>query len=157
MTSPTNIISEVYMFAKNTKLYKVVKEREDDVALQSYLDKLDKRSNEWLLGLNLDKYKVLNIGKTKVADNAMHLYGNYSNHTKVILQPRNCDNEKDNKLFLKNHIREKVTKANQMMSLIRRSFSYLDVGISVQIHCTPSSRICRTSLVFLRKGGHQEN
>ena len=83
-------------------------------------------SNTWQLHFNISKCKVMYIGRNNPEHNyTMELDGNNS-----IIQ--SCDEEKDlgvtfdRTLTFDSHINRVVNKANSILSLIRRSFDYID-------------------------------
>ena len=53
----------IKMFADYTKLFRTVKYIDDCNILQNDLDTLSQWTNEWLLSFNVDKCKVMHIGK----------------------------------------------------------------------------------------------
>eukprot|EP00794_Sanderia_malayensis_P004409 gene4410-4998_t len=89
------------------------------------LDNLIKWSDTWLLKFHPAKCKVLPVG-TNANKNSYYINGQKLEHT---------DREKDlgvtidSQLTFQNHIHEKINKANQIMSLIRRTFSCLNEEI----------------------------
>ena len=51
------------MFADDIKFFKAVKSFDDCNILQNGLNTLSQRTNDWLLSFNVDKCKVMHIGK----------------------------------------------------------------------------------------------
>ena len=51
------------MFADDTKLFRTVKTIDDCNILQNDLNTLSQWTNDWLLNFNVDKCKVMHIGK----------------------------------------------------------------------------------------------
>ena len=62
---PSNILSDVYMFADDTKIVKIIKSPEDQEILQNYLDTLCVWSDKWLLKFHPEKCKVMHLGKAE--------------------------------------------------------------------------------------------
>ena len=60
---PSNILSEVYMFADDTKIFNIIKSPEDQEILQDDLDTLSMWSDKWLLKCHPEKCKVMHLGK----------------------------------------------------------------------------------------------
>ena len=50
------------MFADDSKLYRVIQDKSDVLALQEDLDLLDTWSNDWLLKFNVAKCKIMQCG-----------------------------------------------------------------------------------------------
>ena len=58
-----NILSDVYMFADDTKIFNIIKSPEDQETLQNDLDTLSMWSDKWLLKFHPEKCKVMHLGK----------------------------------------------------------------------------------------------
>jgi hypothetical protein len=122
---PDTVSSYVYLFADDTKLMRKVRSSEDAKALQRDLDELEAWSNKWLLRFNPDKCHVLTIGKF---ENIQHTerYKLYGDELEHVFEEKDLGVHIDSELKFDEHISNKVNKANAMVGLIRRSFSYLD-------------------------------
>ena len=68
---PSNILSDVYMFADDTKIFNIIKSSEDQEILQNDLDSLSVWSDKWLLKFHPGKCKVMHLCK---ADNTKYFY-----------------------------------------------------------------------------------
>ena len=114
------ISSSIYLFADDTKLFRVIGHDDDRHMLQSDIDKLVAWSNTWLLSFHPDKCKVLHVGNGQGHEYVIHDVNN-----------RHVECEKDigvifdSNLQFDIHINEKVNKANGISSMIRRSYKYL--------------------------------
>ena len=60
---PSNILSDVYMFADDTNIFNIIKSPEDQETLQNDLDTLSMWSDKWLLKFHPEKCKVMHLGK----------------------------------------------------------------------------------------------
>ena len=60
---PSNILSDVYMYANDTKIFNIIKSSEDQEILQNDLDTLSMWSDKWLLKFHPEKCKVMHLGK----------------------------------------------------------------------------------------------
>ena len=60
---PEHVISQMYLFADDTKLMKRVRSRKDSVILQKDMDNMHNWSTTWLLNFTPDKCHVLTLGK----------------------------------------------------------------------------------------------
>ena len=72
------------MFADDTKLFRTVKSIDDCNILQNDLDMLSQWTNEWLLSFNVDKCKVMHIGK----NNPKLEYTRTENENKSLIETR---------------------------------------------------------------------
>ena len=122
---PDTVNSFVYLLADDTKLMRKIKSEEDAKALQRDLDELEAWSNKWLLRFNPDKCHVLTIGKFENIryTERYRLYGNELEH---VFEEKDLGVHIDSELKFDEHVSIKVNKANAMVGLIRRSFSFLD-------------------------------
>ena len=122
---PDTVSSHVYLFADDTKIMRNVENEDDAKALQKDLDILESWSRKWLLTFNADKCHVLTLGKCEDIRHTerYQLYGNELEH---VFEEKDLGVYIDSELKFDEHISNKVNKANAMVGLIRRSFSYLD-------------------------------
>lgn len=123
----------MYLFADDTKILRAINNTSDHDKLQEDLNSLVNWSRNWLhvLTFHPDKCQVLSIG------NQLEELQNYTMSTQsglgdniIVLdrvkEARDLGIIIDNKLSFDTHINTKAKKANSIMGLIRRSFSYLD-------------------------------
>jgi len=124
---PECVISEAYLFADDTKLYRIIYEQNDHCILQSDLDKLQDWSDIWLLRFHPDKCKAMTIGNPSEEE---FKYSMKSGTERQILirttEEKDIGVTIDSKLEFEKHINEKINKANSIFSLIRRSYMFLD-------------------------------
>jgi len=125
---PKCVNSSVFMFADDTKIYREISTKNDQLILQDDLNKLFEWSNKWLLKFHPDKCKILQIS-TKTPEIRSYTMPKYEGG---LVSLERVENEKDvgvtinSKLKFDEHIQNQVNKANKMMGLIRRSFKFLD-------------------------------
>jgi len=120
---PVSLSSVCKIFADDTKIYNSA--NKNDI-VQSDVNKLVLWTETWNLFFNAQKCKVMHIGK------------NNPNHEYIIKEGQNenvintCESEKDLGVTFDNdfkfdvHINNVINKANKMIGIIRRTFSYLD-------------------------------
>ena len=70
---PENIVSNVYMFADDTKVFKTMTSPNDQHTLQNDLDCLTSWSSKLLLRFHPDKCNLMHVGKTIQQDYAYNL------------------------------------------------------------------------------------
>ena len=127
---PEMVESSTYLFADDTKIFREIREEKDEKMLQVDLDNLQSWSDTWLLKFHPNKCKVMSVANTSVDKGTKHyhLYNNDGNRIEL----KQSDGEKDigvfvdENLFFNKHIQNQVNKANSIMGLIRRTYTYLD-------------------------------
>lgn len=121
---PDTISSLIYMYADDTKISRVVNMKSDWKALQKDLNSLQEWSNKWQLKFNSSKCKVMHLGN----DNRKHRYSMMENEVIKTLeesaQERDLGVLIDDELKFVKHIENAVSKSNQLLGLIKRSFVY---------------------------------
>ena len=120
-----NITSDSLLFADDTKVYRQICSKEDALKLQADIDLMKEWTDKWLLRFNADKCHVLTIGKI---ENILHTHRYKINDKELehVFEEKDLGVHIDTDLSFEEHIATKIKKANQIMGLIRRSFTYLD-------------------------------
>ena len=132
---PEEVVSDVYLFADDTKILKQVNSRDDSLVLQKDIDNLERWSRDWLLKFHPDKCHVLTLGKFGNIKHA-HLYVLGDEELEHVFTEKDLGVVIDSELTFAEHISEKVMKANRIAGLIRRSFSYLSPRLFRQLFTT---------------------
>jgi len=107
----------------DTKLFRRVDNDLDRKKLQKDLDQLSALSQHEQLRFHVDKCKIMRIGGSR---------NPHATYTMESVSLQNTDEEKDlgvwrySSLKPANHVSHVVAKANQMLGLIRRTFTYMD-------------------------------
>ena len=122
---PDVVKSNILLFADDTKIFHQVKSREDALLLQKDIDELQQWSDKWLLRFNTDKCHVITLGKFNNIQYT-HRYSLYDAELDHVFEEKDLGVVIDMELTFDEHITSKVKKANGIMGLIRRSFSFLD-------------------------------
>ena len=123
---PEAITSIVYMYADDTKIFRQVDKEVDRAALQNDLDSLSKWAEEWRLRFNVTKCKVMHLGSNNEKRKLSMLEG----ISRIEVQETTL--EKDLGIWFNetlkphDHITQVVKKANQILGLIRRTFTHMD-------------------------------
>ena len=128
---PDDIISDIYLFADDTKLFNNTKNQANSKILQEDLNKLKAWSDKWLLRFHPEKCKVLDIGIHKRTSYDYYLGNIKLEHT---MDEKDLGVFVDNKLKFDTHIGTKVNKANNILGAIRRGFSYLDKETMLRLY-----------------------
>ena len=127
---PNSIQSLCHIFADDTKIYNTA---ENQTTLQADIYKLQEWSETWNLYFNVTKCHVLHMGYKNPKNNYEIKLGN--NVQKIY----ECKEEKDlgvtfdQRLSFEAHVNRVVNKANQILGMIKRSFSYRDKDTFVRL------------------------
>ena len=147
---PRDVLSDVFMFANDTKIFRQISEHSDREIIQSNLNKLFDWSQTWLLKLHPDKCKVLPVSnKSITADIVEYSMKTYEGGLKTL---ETVEAEKDvgvnidSNLIFANHIQNRVNKANQIVGPTRRSSVYLEN----RIFCLLFKALVRSLLEYAR-------
>ena len=98
--------------------------------LQADLDSLQSWLDTWLLKFHPNKCKVMSVANKCVDKGTKHYYLYDNDGNRIELEQ--SDGEKDigvlvaENLSFNKHIQNQVNKANSIMELIRRTYTYLD-------------------------------
>lgn len=123
---PKWITSSINMFADDTKLWAVIKKKEDAEELQLDLDRIMEWTNKWLLKLNPDKCKVMHIGKKDNRND--YVLKNSNGNTKLT----ETTEERDLGILVRSDLRPSsqcasaAAKASAVMGLVKRHFKNMD-------------------------------
>ena len=129
---PDGLVSEVLMFADDTKVYREIKDDTDRKTLQSDIDALQEWSNRWLLRFHPQKCKVMTVTRHTEPEQRSYtmkktVNGIDEDHiVDRVKMEKDLGLAVDTRLTFEKHISDKVNKANQMMGLVRRSFIFMD-------------------------------
>ena len=132
---PEMVKSDVYLFADDTKLSYKVSNAEDAQLLQEDLNTLSKWSKDWLLEFNAEKCHVITYGRL---ENIRHTerYRLGDEELEHVFDEKDLGVTMDYELTFEQHISLKAKKANSIMGMIRRSFSFLDKDLFRRLYTT---------------------
>ena len=119
---PENIISNVFLFADDTKMFRKIISENDSIIVQNDIETLEQWTNDWLLKFNIKKCHVLTIGKHENIQHT-HRYTLENSELEHVAEEKDLGVTFDSELTFEEHISMKVNKANAILGLIRRSFS----------------------------------
>ena len=107
-------------------MYAEVQSEGDAQTLQADLNAITDWADKWQLSFNVDKCKVLHIGKK----NTNYVYsmrsGDYVSEIESVQTEKDLGVRFDNELRFSDHINEICRKGFQRIGLIRRTFTYMD-------------------------------
>lgn len=135
---PETVKSMIYMYADDTKIGREVSCERDGQALQTDLDSLVQWAHTWQLCFNVDKCKIMHLGsKNSGLDYTMK---HYEKGKEVLMTLQTTKEEKDLGIWITDtlkaskNVAQAVSKANRILGLIKRSFSYLDMHLVKQLY-----------------------
>ncbi len=129
---PEILNCEPYLFADDTKVFRVIKDETDTEALQDDLNTLYNWSSTWLLKFHPQKCKYMRTSRRKENE-----YQRYNLDSHVL---ENVDHEKDigitlhERLSFELHTANKIKKATSMFALLRRIFEFLNADNFVPLY-----------------------
>ena len=119
---PGVIESKCKIFADDTKVYHPITSLIDKTTLQNDIDALVEWSKNWLLGFNENKCKVIHFGKK----NPCYDYVMKGKVLENVAEERDLGVLMSNNLSFSKHIAQCAAKANNILGMIKKTFSYLD-------------------------------
>ena len=128
---PDLVKSDMFLFADDTKIFRRISTKQDEVILQEDINEMLKWSDKWQLEFHPGKC-------VKMSFNNKELENRKYNMDAVVL--RNVKQEKDigvivdEQLKFKDHMYKKIKKVNNMMGLIRRSFIHMDEEMFLKLY-----------------------
>ena len=133
---PDVVHSFIKLFADDVKLYAVVNTARDATVVQNDLGSLDNWSEIWQINFNYDKCTHMQLGK----DKEFSMYSMRQNGAPVIINKVTEEKDLrvtiDNKLKFVPNIQAMVKKANRNLGIIKRTFSYLDRTVFLNLYKT---------------------
>ena len=105
---------DAFLFADDTKIFRVITNKEDREELQKDLTRLDQWSKDWLLKFHPEKCKCMTIGE----DNKKFEYKLQNQMLQKVVEEKDIGVIIDDQLTFESHISAKINKATSMFSLI---------------------------------------
>jgi len=131
---PEQVKTKVKLFADDTKLYAKVSDEEGGQNLQDDINNLDRWAREWQLSFNSSKCKVMHIGHKNPHRSYNMIQEGHSVELEKTEREKDIGVNVDNELKFDRHIEIQCGKANRILGLIRRSFTYLDKHSMKQLY-----------------------
>ena len=133
---PDTVRNLVKIFADDTKLFAVANDDDNCASIQTDLNSLSKWSDTWQLRFNAAKCKRMHIGQ----NNQHHQYFMQENGMATTITE--VTEEKDlgvtfsNDFKFSKHIVSAVKKANRVLGVVKRTFTYIDRDMFLQLYKT---------------------
>jgi hypothetical protein len=128
---PECVQSSCKVFADDTKIYD---KASNSSRIQQDLGRLEKWTHEWNLYFNVDKCKVMHMGRNNPCVSYTMKLGDSN------IDLKKCEEEKDlgvtfdRNLSFDPHIQNSINKANKMIGVIKRTFLYLDRDTFIKLY-----------------------
>lgn len=125
--APDGILSRLYIFADDTKMFRRIQTVQDTLILQDDTDRMDDWSEDALMVYNAGKCTSMSICLT----GQPRIQGTYSianNTITVVEEEKDLGVTVDNHMTFDSHIRKKTDTANKVMGIIRRSYTHLSAS-----------------------------
>ena len=133
---PEHVDSDAYLFADDTKVFRIIKNQADRDILQEDLRKLETWSGKWLLKFHPEKCKHMNISKKANKSDESHQYLLLNQNVAKVNEEKDIGVLIDSELTFENHISEKVNKANSIFAVLRRTFKYMSTETFLPLYKT---------------------
>jgi len=127
--------SEIYLYADDSKIYKVINNNIDQQKLQSVMNLIKNWSDEWLLRLNIDKCKSASYCLKHPIDTQYHIMDNNNIFPlEKVKSMADLGVRFDTNLMFRDHISEKINKAYSILGIIKRNFIYMDEHTFISLY-----------------------
>ena len=128
---PEGIQSSCKIFADDTKIY----DKSGNCSrIQGDLKRLERWTEEWNLYFNVEKCKVMHLGRNNPGVKYTMKMGNDDFDITVCKEEKDLGVTFDTKLSFDPHIQNSINKANQMIGVIKRTFAYLNKDIFTKLY-----------------------
>ena len=126
---PEDIESLIYLFADDSKIWKVIESMGDRETLQRDLQKMKEWSKIWLLQFHPDKLKHLQISRKPTEEDQRHTYFVGDDKAKRVGSEKDLGIHMDKRLEFEEHTDIKIKKANSMTGMIKRTFQFITMDM----------------------------
>ena len=135
---PLDVVSPLSLFADDSKIFtRIVSEKNKrnsnvngNEILQKDLDTVRNWASKWKMEFNVDKCKIMHLGKR----NPKHTYKMDDSNLNETTEEKDLGVLIDCELNFEKHIKEIVNKANRMVGMIKIGFSYLDKDMFMNLY-----------------------
>ena len=116
------------MYADDTKIYRTITNGLEANSLQKDIDNLVGWADRWQMKFNAEKCSVMHLGRNNkhFEYEIRHHGGSIKNTLNVTKIEKDLGVLVDNEMKFSQHVQVQVGKANKILGLIRRSFTYLN-------------------------------
>ena len=121
---PETSTSDIFLFADDAKIFRTITKVEDQELLQADLDNAQDWSRKSLLNFNRDKCAKMTLSTKSGQSNRNYIMDGQP--LADVSSERDLGVIIDSSLSFDEHVSAKIRKANSIMGLIRKTFTYLD-------------------------------
>ena len=133
---PDVVQNLVKIFADDTKLFTTVRDSKDIYSVQSDLLVLSNWSDTWQLRFNASKCKRMHIGGTNTHNKYYMLENGENIEITEITEEKDLGITFSNNMKFSKRIVSCSNKANEIIGIIRRTFSYMEKDMFLQLYKT---------------------
>ena len=127
---PDVVLSTIYLFADDARIYQTIGSQEDQIQLQRDLYNLQSWSNESLQRFNETKCLLLSLSTKRVANERTYSLNRTTQLRNVCLETDAWPDHKPQIRFsFDEHIAAKVKKINSIVAVIKKSFVKLELKV----------------------------
>ena len=116
-----SVVSKVKLFADECLIYRNIKNKEDQIALQNDLNLLENWCNTWGMRFNAAKYNIMRVSRTR--DHKLYNYSLTGQVLEEVIDAMYLGVTLSNDLEWLKHIATKTNKANSKLSFLRRNLN----------------------------------
>lgn len=131
---PDVIKSLCSLFADDTKVFGPANTEEERVILQNDLNRLMQWSEEWQLKFNIEKCKVMHLGRNNSKGKYQLRMENQTKPLDITEEEKDLGVIITPDLKFSQHVARIAKKANSMIGLVRRSFRFMDSKMFVLLY-----------------------
>lgn len=124
--------SEIYLFADDVKLFRVTTRKEECALLQEDVDRVAQWSSTSKLKIHPDKCKHMHISSR--SHTPLSRYTVETRQIDLSGMEKDLGVSIDSHLTFDSHINNKISKANSILGVICRTFTYRDKDIMLQLY-----------------------
>ena len=131
------IDSHIRLFADDTKIFRLIRSGNDCDLLQNDILRLNQWAERWQINFHSEKTKVLRIGKYHPAPEIEYFMLNDTGNRKMlnfVTEEKDLGVIIDVNLNFKSQVAARISKANSVLFMIKRSFGYLDNLAFLQLY-----------------------
>ena len=129
---PEAVVSELLLYADDSKIYRTIKNDADRDQLQKDLHSMSLWSDVWLLNFHPDKLKKISLSRNEFqVERRYHVGADPVDNVDMEVDLGVCV---DSELNFNEQRKLRISKANKMMGAIRRSFQFLDAYTFVKLY-----------------------
>ena len=122
---PENIAHHIKLYADDSKIIGIIKTQADAVSLQDDIDKAVEWSHRWLMQFNLEKCKVMHVGRAKNKSTHNYSMANVSgfrHQLDTTSVERDLDVLISGDLKVRAQIEQAASTANRMLGRLKKAF-----------------------------------